>query len=156
MGISFVLVGLVLIITGARDTYAQLGTQLNKDFTGSGNFTYWVVSIAAVGALGYIPALKTFSHWFVALILLALLLSHKGFFSKFSAALQSGPAAAPTSPAGSPAALPGSTQKTAPTVGSAAVDVLKSPIPPEFIDPNKAFDNLFNFLPKWMQPGPAQ
>lgn len=94
MGIAFALVGLVLIITGAQNTYAQLGTQLTKDFTGQGNFTYWIAALLLVGVLGYIPALKTFSSWFMALVLLALFLSKgQGFFAKFSAALASGPVA---------------------------------------------------------------
>ncbi len=91
MGIGFTLIGLVLIITGARDTYAAFGNQLRADFTGPGNFTFWIASIALVGALGYVPQLRTFSHYFMALILLALLLSHQGFFSKLSAALATGP-----------------------------------------------------------------
>jgi hypothetical protein len=109
MGIAFTLTGLVLIVTGAQNTYPQLGTQLQKDFTGQSNFTYWVVSIAAVGVLGYIPSLRTFSTWFMALILLALFLSKgQGFFSQFSAALASGPVA-PSGNAASTPASPGST-----------------------------------------------
>ena len=94
MGIGFVIVGFVLIVTGTQNTYAQLGAQLDKDFTGQGNFTYWIVALGAVGALGYIPALKVFSTYFMALILLALFLSKgQGFFSQFQSALASGPVA---------------------------------------------------------------
>ena len=102
MPIAFAIVGLVLIVTGARDTYAQLGAQLSKDLTGPGNFTFWIAALALVGALGYIPALKQFSTWFMALVLLALLLTKKNqaVFSQLSTALATGPtAAAPTTAA---------------------------------------------------------
>lgn len=93
MGIAFTLVGLLLIITGAQNTYADFGNQVKADMTGQNNFTYWIAAILMVGVLGYIPALNKFSHWFLALILLSLFLSHKGFFAKFQAALAAGPTA---------------------------------------------------------------
>lgn len=93
MGITFTLVGLILIVTGAQNTYADFGATLKNDLTGENNFTYWIAAIVLIGVLGYVPALNKFSHWFLALILLALFLSHKGFFSKLQAALAQGPTA---------------------------------------------------------------
>lgn len=92
MGIAFSLTGLVLIITGMQNTYGALGTQLEKDFTGTGSFVSWLTALCLVGALGYVPKLRTFSTWFMALIILAIFLSKgKGFFSQFQAAIQKGP-----------------------------------------------------------------
>lgn len=82
-----------MIVTGAKGTYAQFGQQVAADFTGPGNFTYWIAAIGAVGAVGYIDALKTVSRLFMALLLIVLVLSNKGFFAKFSAALKQGPVA---------------------------------------------------------------
>lgn len=114
MGIAFVITGLVLIVTGIQDTYAQLGTQLKGDMTGPKNFTYWVAAIGAVGALGYIPALKGFSTWFMALILVAIMLSKgQGFFSKFQSALATGPTAPNGNTVASVAAPTGPTSATA-------------------------------------------
>lgn len=93
MGLAFAFVGLLLIVTGAQNTYADFGNAVKGDLTGQGNFTYWIAAILMIGVLGYIPALNKFSHWFLALILLSLFLSHKGFFSSFQAALAAGPTA---------------------------------------------------------------
>jgi hypothetical protein len=92
-GIFFSLIGVALIITGVQNTYADAGSQLKGDLTGQNNFTYWIAAILFVGVLGYVPALNRFSHWFLALILLSLFLSHKGFFSSIQAALAAGPSA---------------------------------------------------------------
>jgi hypothetical protein len=51
-----------------------------------------VVALAAVGALGYINDLKSFSHYFMALILISMVLANKGVFQNFQAALAAGPA----------------------------------------------------------------
>lgn len=99
MPFALVGLGLILIVTGVRDTYAQLGAQLTKDFTGQQNFTVWILAIGSVGALGYINELRTFSHYFLALIIVAMFLSNKGFFQKFSEQFNAGPlvTAGPTS-----------------------------------------------------------
>ena len=85
-------IGAVLIISGIRNTQGQLGKLLISDFTGSGNFIYWIVSIIVVGSIGYIDGFEKFSRAFMVLIVLALLLSNKGFFTQFVSALKSGTA----------------------------------------------------------------
>jgi hypothetical protein len=115
MPFVLLIVGLLMIITGARGTYAQFGSQLASEFEGTNNFTYQMIALGAVGALGYIPALQTISRWALALILLVILLSNKnsnGFYSEFQAALQNGPTApqpvgnvstiTPSNPSGGP------------------------------------------------------
>lgn len=93
MPFALVLIGLVLLITAILNTYAQFGTQLQTDLLGSKGFIVWVVALGSVGALGYINNLRTFSHYFMALILISMILSNKGFFQNFQAALASGPKA---------------------------------------------------------------
>lgn len=102
MAFVLVVVGLLMIVTGARGTYAQFGSQVAGDFTGDHNFLYWIAAIGGVGALGYIDALRTFSRYFMALILVVLILANGGFFAKLTAALKSGPIAPEGS--GAPAA----------------------------------------------------
>jgi hypothetical protein len=97
MPFALVGIGLILIVTGVRDTYGQLGAQLTKDFTGSQNFTVWILAIGSVGALGYVRELRTFSHYFLALILLSLILANQGFFQKFTTQWKAGPTI-PTAP----------------------------------------------------------
>jgi hypothetical protein len=93
MPYALVFAGLVLIITGINNTYVQLGSQLKSDFTGDKNFIMYAAALGGVGALGYINALRTFSHYFMALILISLVLSNKGFFQNLTAALSAQPIA---------------------------------------------------------------
>lgn len=84
-----------MIVTGGRGTYAQFASQVAKDFTGppGQNFTYFIVGIGAVGAVGYFEPLKTISRLFMVLIIIVIFLSNKGFFQQFQNALKSGPTA---------------------------------------------------------------
>ena len=91
MGFALLLIGLLMIIVGARGTYVQFGEQLTSEFTGENNFTYWIVALGAIGALGYIPAVQKLSRMLMTLVILVLFLSHKGFFEQFQTALKSGP-----------------------------------------------------------------
>lgn len=91
MPFALVFIGLVLIVTGAKDTYQQLGKELTGDFTGTNNFTYWLASMGAVGAVGYVDALRPVSRLFLALILIAMVLRNGGVFQNLQAALAAGP-----------------------------------------------------------------
>lgn len=94
MPFALVTIGLIMIVSGARDTYDAFGKQLVSDFTGPGNFTYWLAAIGAVGSLGYIPDFRTFSRTFMALILVVMVLAQKtGFFDRLTQALNTGPIA---------------------------------------------------------------
>lgn len=100
MGFAILFVGLLMVITGARGTYAQFGTQIASEFRGPNNFAYWFIAIGSIGALGYIQSLQTISRYLMALILLSLFLSHRGFFAQFNAALKTGPVAPNALPSG--------------------------------------------------------
>lgn len=93
MAFVLVTVGILMIVTGAKGTYSQFGSQVASDFTGSQPFTYWLAAIGSIGALGYIDALRTFSRMFMALILVAMVIANKGFFAQLQAALKQGPVA---------------------------------------------------------------
>jgi hypothetical protein len=101
VGFALVIIGLLMVITGGRGTYAQFGSQLASEFQGQNSFTYQMIGIGAVGALGYIPALQTISRFALAFVLLVILLGNKnsaGFYTAFTAALNAGPKA-PLQPA---------------------------------------------------------
>lgn len=128
MAFLFTIVGLLMIVTGVKGTYAQFGAQVASDFTGSQPFTYWVAAVLGVGAVGYVDALRTVSRLFLALILVAMVLHNGGFFDKLTAALKAGPQApqgsgAPASSGASATSLnsPSSTAGAtgAPNTGSA-------------------------------------
>jgi hypothetical protein len=114
--VAFVLVisGILMIVTGAKGTYAAFGSQLAGDFTGDHNFTYWLAAIGGVGAVGYVPSLQTASRYFMALIIISMVLANKGFFAKFTAALKAGPVA-PAGGTGLPAASTGTVSSSSST-----------------------------------------
>lgn len=87
MPFVLLIIGLLLVITGFQNTYKQLGTQLESDFTGTNNFLYWVIALGVVGAIGYAKDLQAFSRTFMALIIVGIFLSNKGFFTQFQSAI---------------------------------------------------------------------
>lgn len=91
MPFVLVIAGLLMVVTGARGTYQQFGSQLAKDF--NGQFLYFAAAILFVGALGYVESLRRISRLFMALILIVLVLANRGFFDKFTQALKTGPVA---------------------------------------------------------------
>lgn len=149
MGFALVVIGLLMVVTGGRGTYQQFGSMVANEFVGTPNFTYWIVALGAVGAIGYIDAFRTMSRLLMTLIIIVLFLSQKGFFASFNAALKQGPVQPQTpasagtagqtgiqsltgTPGGQPSILPGGPidvsgwlsslfgSSTAPTSGAAA------------------------------------
>jgi hypothetical protein len=84
-----------MVVVGIRNTQSQLGHLLVLDFTGKGNFWYWIAALFIVGAIGYIDELQAPSRMMLALIIVALIFSNKGFFQSFVSQLQQGSAQAP-------------------------------------------------------------
>jgi hypothetical protein len=91
MPFALVLIGLLMIVTGVRNTHAAFGQQIVSDFTGPQNFTTWMVAIGAMGSLGYIEALRPLSRSFMTLIIISFILKNGGVFDKFQEALAKGP-----------------------------------------------------------------
>lgn len=100
MPFALVIMGLIMIVVGVRGTYKEFGGLLVKDFTGPGNFTYWLASLGAVGAMGYVKALQPFARAFMFLIILGMIIRNGGFFDKLTEALQKGPAKVSAAPTG--------------------------------------------------------
>lgn len=145
MGLVFLLIGLLLIVTGMRGTYAQFGSQVVSDLGGDGGFLYWGVAVVGVGAVGFIPALQQVSRLLIALVIISIFLSHKGFFAKFQQALQTGPTP--------PAPIPGGTNPAAGSLGELAPSNLFNQPPASMQTPGGG-TQLFPFLPSWLQPPP--
>jgi hypothetical protein len=88
MPFAFAIIGLVFTIAGVRGTSGDLLTLLKNDFTGDSNFIYWVLSIAVIGSLGYVDALRPLSRAFLVLVIIVLILAEDkktagGFFATF-------------------------------------------------------------------------
>ena len=122
MPFALVTIGLILIVSGARDTYAALGKELIEDFTGEGNFLYWLLAIGALGALGAIPQFRTMSRAFMALIIISMVIANRGFAAKFSEAIEKGPV------------YPGDTAKTVGSGSTITGDKSKIVTPSEWLN----------------------
>ena len=89
MPFVFAIAGIVLVVAGVRGTVTStnpnLVTLLKSDLTGSPNYLEWIAAIGIIGAIGYIPALRTFSRLFMGLVVIGLLLANRGFFAQFAA-----------------------------------------------------------------------
>lgn len=112
MPFAFILVGLVCVISGVRNTSPDLLALLNGDLRGKNNYIYWMLSILVVGSLGYIDSIRPFSRAFLVLIVIVLILSNdkqgsSGFFSNFQSAIStiSNRAATSTTTTGTSSAL---------------------------------------------------
>ena len=92
MPFVFIVIGVLFLVSGVRDTSSDLVTLLHSDLTGKSNFFYWILSILILGSLGYIKGFQPFSRAFLILVLLVLILSQQkstgsGFFEAFQSAL---------------------------------------------------------------------
>lgn len=99
MPFALIIVGLVMLVSSARNTQSQLWTLLVNDFTGQHNFVYWFVSIMAIGSVGYIKPLRPIANAFLTLVIIVLFLSNKGFFSQFLSQVQTTNTQLPVTPA---------------------------------------------------------
>jgi len=84
MPLVLITVGVIFLVTAVNGTSSAFLSLLKSDFIGQDNFTYWLISIVIVGALGYVDELEPFADGFLALIVIMLLLSNKGFFTQFN------------------------------------------------------------------------
>jgi hypothetical protein len=85
MPFALIIIGLALLITAIRGTTGAFFTLVKGDFTGNGNFIYWLVAILVIGAVGYIKKLQPVSDMMLALVLIVLFLkSGTGFFDQFT------------------------------------------------------------------------
>lgn len=102
MAVPLVLIGIMIVIAGYRDTYAALGSQVYKDLTGG--FLPWIGAMLLVGLIGYVPQYRPFSMTLMALILISVIVSKGGqtFFNN----LKSGFTGTPVAPASVSIATP--------------------------------------------------
>jgi hypothetical protein len=87
MPFAFIIVGLVLLVSGVRNTTGQLETLVKGDLTGQNSYIRWMFAILVIGALGYIKPIEPVSRMFLVLVVIVLILSNKGVFASFSSQL---------------------------------------------------------------------
>jgi hypothetical protein len=99
MPIALIVIGALLVVVAFNNTMGSLAHELEADLPG---FFIWMVAIAAVLGLGYVPGMKTPSRWLLGLIVLVVVLTNykqmlagfTGFASSGAGATASGQAAA--------------------------------------------------------------
>lgn len=96
MAFTFLIVGAILLVSAVRDQQSTLFGLVKGDLTGANNYIFWMLSILAIGAVGYIPRLKPISIAFLTLVVIVLIVSRGdpskagaggGLFQKLSQAL---------------------------------------------------------------------
>jgi len=75
MPFVLIIIGLLFLISAVRGTQDYLAALIRSEFIGQGSFTYWVVVIILVGAIGYVDKFKKVSTGLLALILISLFLT---------------------------------------------------------------------------------
>jgi hypothetical protein len=81
---ALIIIGLFMLITGVRGTHGELAALLKDDFTGENNYLKWVLAMLVVGSLGYIRPIRPVANGILALVIMTLFLSNKGFFAKLT------------------------------------------------------------------------
>jgi hypothetical protein len=88
MGIFLIGGGILLLISGARNSQGTLYSLLEADFTGSNNFFEFLIAIVLLGSLGFIPKLRGVSIALMSLVIVVIFLNDgTGFFSQLKTSL---------------------------------------------------------------------
>lgn len=89
MPFALLIIGLVVLVAGARGQSSNLLQLVDEDFLSEGGYIPWAISILGIGAVGYIPKMKPISDAFILLVIIVLILANKGFFANFQTAIAS-------------------------------------------------------------------
>lgn len=94
MAWGFLLAGVLLLIASWKKKHEELFTLLKDDFTGEGNFFYWVLAIVVLVALGSYRPIRPVTDAFLALVILVIIIApyRKGrdLFSEFRSQVKEG------------------------------------------------------------------
>lgn len=99
MPFALILIGVILLVAGIRNTYGMTTANGGKGLLGlvegdfQAGFIPWIVAIGLIGALGYVPKLRPLSIAFMTLLLLVLVISHNGVFAQLQQFVTGGAAA---------------------------------------------------------------
>lgn len=74
MPFVFIIIGIVLLVSGVRGQSSTLVTLIEGDLTGTNNFAYWILAILLIGAIGYVEDLRMLSRAFLVLVIVVLVL----------------------------------------------------------------------------------
>lgn len=96
MSLVFLLIGVVVVVAAFRNSQTALFTAVGTDVP---EFVIWGAALLAIGALGYVPGLKTVSKWLLGLVVLVLVVNnYQAISSGFTSAWKNPPPSSGTSP----------------------------------------------------------
>ena len=98
MPLALIALGIVAVITAINGTFKDLAVAITTDVTqrdsqGRPQFLMWIAAVLIVGMIGYIPGLERISRWFLALVIIGLVIANGGVFDQLTSALNTGPQA---------------------------------------------------------------
>jgi hypothetical protein len=103
MPVIALLIGLAVLVTAYNNTAGALGSALKQDLPG---FFPWLMALAAILGLGYLPGMEKVSRYLLVLVAIVLVLTKgSGIISGFQAFMTGGQGSASTG-SGSPAPEP--------------------------------------------------
>lgn len=86
MPLVILVIGLMLFVSGMRNTQDEFLALIKSDFIGGKNgngFFAWMLAIAAIVVIGYYKPVRPISDAFLLLVIIILFLSNKGVASQF-------------------------------------------------------------------------
>lgn len=90
MPFALLIFGIVLIVAGYRGKAGDLFGLLKNDLSPSSQFWPYIIAILVIGALGYVKPIRPIANSFLALVIVVMFLSNKGFFGNFNAQVLGG------------------------------------------------------------------
>ena len=94
MAWGFLFIGMMLLIAAWKKKHKELFALLKDDFTGDGNFFYWVLAIIILAALGTYRPIRPVTDAFLGLVILVIIIApyRKGrdIFSEFRSQIKEG------------------------------------------------------------------
>jgi hypothetical protein len=94
MAWGFILVGALLLVAAWKKKQGDLFALLKDDFTGEGNFIYWVLAIIALIALGTFRPIRPITDGFLGLVVLVIIIAPyrngRDLFSEFRSQVKEG------------------------------------------------------------------
>lgn len=87
MAWAFLIIGSILIVAGLRGKQDELFALLKDDFTGQGNFIYWVIAVIVLVAIGNVKSIERVADAFLGLVILVIVLAaykdNQDLFTRF-------------------------------------------------------------------------
>lgn len=139
MAALLILIGAVLLVSAVRNTEGDLGNALVQDVPG---YLKWALAIVAVGALGWVPGMRTISRYLLALVLVVIVLKNYAALFKGFTSLETPPAPsqAATSPASAYVANPAAPNITQAEITGTSGSINAANVAPTVSNPQGAFN----------------